>query len=84
MILTGENGSTRRETCRSATLSIKELARTGLGSNSSLHAEKPSADSQSHGSAQLKSDVEIMCQNFVHTSQRTHPCLLERPTALWC
>jgi len=39
MATTGENGSTRRKTYHSATVSTMNLTQTGLGSNPSLHGD---------------------------------------------
>jgi hypothetical protein len=48
------NRSTRRKTCPSAPLSIKNLISTGLGSNQGLHDERPATNRLSHGTASLK------------------------------
>jgi hypothetical protein len=41
MILTGENGMTRRKTCPSATLSTTNPTLTTLEANTGLRGEKP-------------------------------------------
>jgi hypothetical protein len=51
MILIGENRSTQSKTCPSATLSITNPTRTGLGLNSSLRSERPVIKHLSHGTA---------------------------------
>lgn len=48
MVLTGENQSTQRSTCPTATLSTTNLARTGLGSNLDLHGKRPRSNHASH------------------------------------
>ena len=44
MVLTGENLSTGRYNCPSATLFTTNVTRTGLGSNPGLCGEKPATD----------------------------------------
>ena len=51
MILTGENRSTRRKTCRSATLSTTNPTWTDPGSNQGLCNERPATNRLSHGTA---------------------------------
>ena len=51
MILTGENWSTGRESCHSATLSTTNLTRTDLGSNSDLGGEKLATNNLRHVTA---------------------------------
>jgi hypothetical protein len=51
MILTGENRSTGRETCPSATLSTTNPTWIDLKSNLGLRGERPAIDSLSHGTA---------------------------------
>lgn len=41
IILTGENGTTRKQTCLNATLSITNPTLPGLGSKPDLHSDKP-------------------------------------------
>jgi hypothetical protein len=53
MVLTGANRSTRRETCRSATLSNTNPTWTGLELNPGLRVEKPTANSLSHAAAPI-------------------------------
>jgi hypothetical protein len=54
MKLTGENRSTRRETCPSATLSTTNPTWTDSGSNPGLRGEKPATNRLSHGTAQAR------------------------------
>ena len=49
MILTGENRSTGRSICRTATWSTTNFTRTDLGSNLCLRCEWPATDRLSHG-----------------------------------
>jgi hypothetical protein len=51
MKLTGENRSTRRKTCPSATLSIKNPTWTDPESNPGLRGERPATNRLSHGTA---------------------------------
>ena len=51
MILTEENGSTRRNPCPSATFSTTNLTWNELGSNLCLRGESPATDRLSHGAA---------------------------------
>jgi hypothetical protein len=72
MKLTGENRSTRRKTCPSATLSTTNPTWTDPGSNPGLRGERPAANSLSHGTAvRLYScdnikDYNQKKQNVVH------------------
>jgi hypothetical protein len=52
MKLTGENQSTRRKTCPSATLSTTNPTLTDPGSNPGLRGRRPAANRLSHGPAQ--------------------------------
>jgi hypothetical protein len=52
MVQTGEKWSTRKKPLPSATLSTRQLTRTGLGSNPGFHDEKPSTYRLSHGRTQ--------------------------------
>jgi hypothetical protein len=54
MKLTGENRSTRRKTCPSATLSTTNLTWTDPGSNPGLRGERPATNRLSHGTAQIR------------------------------
>jgi hypothetical protein len=51
MKLTGENRSTRVNTCPSATLSTINPTWTGPGSNPGLRGERPATNHLSHGTA---------------------------------
>jgi hypothetical protein len=51
MKLTGENQSTRRKTCPSATLSTTNPTWTDPGSNPGLRGERPATNRLSHGTA---------------------------------
>jgi hypothetical protein len=51
MQLTGENRSTRRETCLSATFSTTNPTWTDPGSNPGLRGERPATNRLSHGTA---------------------------------
>jgi hypothetical protein len=51
MKLTGENRSTRRKTCPSATLSTTNPTWTDPGSNPDLRGERPATNRLSHGTA---------------------------------
>jgi hypothetical protein len=51
MKLTGENRSTRGETCPSATLSTTNPTRTDAGPNPGLRGERPATNRLSHGTA---------------------------------
>jgi hypothetical protein len=51
MKLTGENRSTRRKTCPSATLSNTNPKWTDLGSNPGHRGGRPAANRLSHGTA---------------------------------
>jgi hypothetical protein len=51
MKLTGENQSTLRKTCPSATLSITNPTWTDPGSNPGLRSERPGTNRLSHGTA---------------------------------
>jgi hypothetical protein len=51
MKLTGENRTTRRKTCPSATLSTTNPTWTDPGSNPGLRGEKPATNRLSHGTA---------------------------------
>jgi hypothetical protein len=51
MKLTGENRSTRRKTCPSATLSTTNPTWTDPGSNPGLSGERPVTNRLSHGTA---------------------------------
>jgi hypothetical protein len=53
MKLTGENRSTRGETCPSATLSTTNPTWTDPGSNPDLRGGRPAANRLSHGTAKL-------------------------------
>jgi hypothetical protein len=55
MKLTGENRTTRRKTCPSATLSTTNPTRTDPGSNSDLRGERPTTNRLSHGTANFAS-----------------------------
>jgi hypothetical protein len=55
MKLTGENRSTRRKTCPSATLFTKNPTWTDSGSNPGLRGEMPATNRLSHGTATLRS-----------------------------
>jgi hypothetical protein len=52
MKLTGENRSTRGETCPIVTLSTTNPTRTDLGSKPGLRRERPAINPLSHGTAQ--------------------------------
>jgi hypothetical protein len=64
MTLTGENRSTRRKTCPSATLYVINLTRTGLGSNPALRGDRSGTDSLSHRT-DLKTYAEL---NYIKIS----------------
>jgi hypothetical protein len=49
MILTEENGRTRREACPNATLSITYPSWTDLGDNPGLRSERPATNHLRHG-----------------------------------
>jgi hypothetical protein len=51
MKLTGENQSTLRKSCHSATLSTTNPTWTDPGSNPGLHGERPATNRLSHGTA---------------------------------
>jgi hypothetical protein len=51
MILTGENRSTRRRTCRSATSSTTNPMRTGVGLKPDIRDDMPVTNHLSHGTA---------------------------------
>jgi hypothetical protein len=51
MVLTGEDPSTGRKICHSATASTTNLTWTDLGSNTGLRSEKPASRRLSHGTA---------------------------------
>jgi hypothetical protein len=53
MKLTGENGITLRKPCSGASLPTTNLTRTGLGSNTSLHDERPATNRLNHVTAYL-------------------------------
>jgi hypothetical protein len=53
MKMTGENRSTRRKTCPSATLSTTNLAWTDQGSNPGILGERPATNRLSHDTALL-------------------------------
>jgi hypothetical protein len=48
MILRGGNRSTGRNTCHSATFSIRDVTRTDVGTNPGLRDEEPATDRLSH------------------------------------
>jgi hypothetical protein len=54
MKLTGENRSTRKKTCPSATLSNKNPTWNDPGSNPGLRGDRPAANRLSHGTAREK------------------------------
>ena len=58
MKLTGENLSTRRKTCPSATLSTRNPTWTDPGSNPGLRGERPATNRLSHSTAKWASVVE--------------------------
>jgi hypothetical protein len=64
MKLTGENRSTERKTCPSATLSTINPTWTGPGSNPGLRSGKPAANRLSHGTALRLMLVTRGVQNF--------------------
>jgi hypothetical protein len=53
MILTGENRSTRRETCPSATMSSTNPTYTEPGANSGLRGERPATNRLSYDTAMI-------------------------------
>jgi hypothetical protein len=53
MKLTGENRSTRRKTCPSATLSTTNPTWIDPGSNPGLSGERPATNRLSHGTVKL-------------------------------
>jgi hypothetical protein len=53
IILTGENRSTRRKTCPSATLSTTNPTRIDPGANPGLRGERPATNDLSHGHCRL-------------------------------
>jgi hypothetical protein len=62
MKLTGENRSTRRETCPSATLSTTNPTWTDLGSIPGLCGGRPSTNRLSHGTALAQARADIIMQ----------------------
>ena len=58
MILTGENRSTGRKTCPSATLSTTNLTSTELGLNPGLSDYRPATNRLSHDTA-LKQEFHL-------------------------
>jgi hypothetical protein len=74
MILTGENQSTGRRTCHSATLSTTNLKRTDPGSNAGPSVESPATDRLSHGTAPGTELTDMTFADSVRTSQRTPVC----------
>jgi hypothetical protein len=51
MKLTGENGSTRRKTCPSATVSTTNPKWNDPGSNPGIRGDRPATNRLSHGTA---------------------------------
>ena len=51
MIMTGQNWSTQKKTCRSTTLSTTNSTRTGLGLNPGLRRDRLATDHMRHGTA---------------------------------
>jgi hypothetical protein len=63
MKLTGENRSTRRKTCLSATLSTTNPTWTDQGSNLGLRGDRPATNRLSHGTANCNIMAYINNQN---------------------
>jgi hypothetical protein len=80
MKLTGENRSTRRETCLSATLSTINPTWTNLGSNPGLRGERPATNRLSHGKALINYCVNTdysrvkFCVYNLRISRRRRVC----------
>jgi hypothetical protein len=58
MVLTGQNRSTGREACSSATLSTTKLRLIYLGSNLGLRCDGPTTDCLSNGTA-LQGNISV-------------------------
>jgi hypothetical protein len=61
MKLTGENRSTRRETCHSTTLSTTNPTWTDPGSNPGLRCERPATNRLSHGTVCILLCMKLCC-----------------------
>jgi hypothetical protein len=72
MKLTGENRSTRRKTCPSATLSITNPTWTDPGSSPSLHGERPANNRLSHDTAYIRGITVSICWEYRLTALRDY------------
>jgi hypothetical protein len=86
MKLTGENRSTQRKTCPSATLSTTNPTWTDPGSNPGLHGGRLAANSLSHGMASTglnHSYPSILWSTSAFPVFSLHFCLGERSVCFW-